>query len=83
MEFSSILLLFGVLILGILVMRWKKSLNPRQQFWATIIAGGLLLCLLIGNGVYHWTAIPMAGAGAYAIYRQYKAYAAYRTAEHC
>lgn len=83
MEFSDILLLFGALILGILMMRWKQSLNPGQQFWGTVIAGILLLGLLIGNGVYHWTAIPMAGAGAYALYRQYKAYAAYRTAEHC
>ncbi len=80
---ASILLLFGVFILGILVMRSKQSLNPKQQFQITIISAVLLLCLLIGNGVYHWTAIPMAGAGAYAVYRQCKAYAAYRTAEHC
>ncbi len=83
MEFSSVLLLFGALILGILGLRWKQSLNPKQQFQITIISGVLLLGLLIGNGVYHWTAILMAGAGAYALYRQYKAYAAYRTAEHC
>lgn len=80
MDFSSIAFLFGGFIIGLLAMRWQMSLNPRQQFWSTVGGTALLICLIVGNGVYHWTAIPMAGALAYSIYRRYRAYAAYKIA---
>lgn len=80
MDNMDVLLLFGAIIIGLLAMRWQMSFNPKQQFWSTVGGTVLLICLLVGNGVYHWTAIPMAGALAYSIYRRCKAYAAYKVA---